>query len=193
MNASTVNGFEPGAEVRVRQVDDRDWEVLRSFGYRAGDREFRVPEGMRTDFASVPRVFVWLLPRYGRYTLSAILHDHLWQDLVPAGELSYREADRTFRHALGTQQVPVLRRWLMWSAVRYGALVKPGGRAGWWRDAPAVALTTVLAAPVVLPPAAVVLVGLGLFSLAEGAVWVVGRLIGRPAEQVPRPRPSWRL
>lgn len=188
-----MNGFDPGSEVLVREVDDRDWEVRQAFTYRDAERVIVVPVGTRTDFASVPRVFAWLLPRYGRYTLSAILHDHLWRDLVPAGELTYREADRTFREALGAQQVPVLRRWLMWSAVRYGALVKPGGTAGWWRDAPAVALTTVLAAPVVLPPAAGVLVALGVFTAVEAVVWAVGRLLGRPERVVPRPRPSWRL
>jgi hypothetical protein len=30
--------------------------------------------------------------------------------------------------------VPFLRRWLMWGAVRIGALTKPGGRKGWLRD-----------------------------------------------------------
>jgi hypothetical protein len=42
-------GFSPGAKVVVEEVDD-------------------------TDFASIPRVFVWFLPRYGRYTLAAIYH-----------------------------------------------------------------------------------------------------------------------
>jgi hypothetical protein len=176
--------------VLVRELDDREWEVLQPFTYRAVEREYEVPQGQLTDFASVPRVFVWLIPRYGRYTLSAILHDHLWRELVPAGVLSYRDADRTFREALGSQQVPVLKRWLMWAGVRYGALVKPGGLAGWWRDLPAVLLVTVLAAPVVLPPAAVILAALGVFTVAEAAVWVVGRALGRP---LPRPRVSWRL
>ena len=183
-------GFGPDAEVRVRQLDDREWEVLQAFTYRSDEREYVVPEGQRTDFASVPRVFVWLIPRYGRYTLSAILHDHLWRDLVPAGVLSYSDADRTFREALGSQQVALLRRWLMWAGVRYGALVKPGGLEGWWRDLPAVLVITVLAAPVVLLPAAVILLALGVFTVAEAAVWLVGRALGRA---LPRPRVSWRL
>jgi Protein of unknown function (DUF1353) len=55
---------------------------------------------METDFASVPRVFVWFLPRYGRYTKAAILHDYLWREAVPAGKLRLAEADVIFRHAM---------------------------------------------------------------------------------------------
>ncbi len=187
-----MSGFDPDAEVRVRQLDEVDWEVLQAFSYRTPSRSYTVPVGQRTDFASVPRVFVWLLPRYGRYTLSAILHDHLWRDLVPTGELTYRDADRLFRQALGSQAVPVLRRWLMWTAVRWGALVKPGGRSGWLGDAPLVVLVSLLAAPVVLPPAAVVLVALVVFYLAELVVWLPARLAGRSSRSVPRPVPSWR-
>lgn len=186
-----MSGFDPDAEVLVRQLDDVNWEVLQAFSYRDPSRSYTVPVGQRTDFASVPRVFVWLLPRYGRYTLSAILHDHLWRELVSAGELTYRDADRLFRQALGSQAVPVLRRWLMWAAVRWAALRKPGGTSGWLRDAPRVLLVTLLAAPVVLPPAAVVLVALGVFYLAELVVWLPARLARRSPRVVPRPVPSW--
>ena len=190
-SASGAGGFDPGAEVRVRQLGDRDWEVLAGFTYRTPGATISVPAGLRTDFASVPRVFAWLLPRYGRYTLSAILHDHLWQDLAPDGVVTIRDADRIFRDALASQGVPILTRWLMWTAVRWASLVWPGGRQGWLGDAPAVALVTVLAAPVVLPPAFVVTVALAVFHLAELLVWVPAQLIGRV--RAPRPRISWRL
>lgn len=188
---SGAGGFEPGAEVRVRQLDDRDWEVLAGFVYRTPSTSISVPTGLRTDFASVPRVFAWLLPRYGRYTLSAILHDHLWQDLAPAGVVTMRDADRIFRDALASQGVSILRRWLMWTAVRYAALVRPNGREDWLSDAPAIALVTVLAAPVVLPPALVVGVGLAAFYLADLLVWTSAQVLGRA--RAPRPRLSWRL
>ncbi|MDQ1636516.1 MAG: hypothetical protein QOJ32_3325 [Frankiaceae bacterium] len=186
-----MSGFDPDAEVRVRQLNDVEWEVLHAFTYRDTSGAYNVPVGQRTDFASVPRVFIWLLPRYGRYTLSAILHDHLWRDLVAAGELTYRDADRLFRQALGSQAVPVLRRWLMWAAVRWAALRKPGGTVGWLRDAPLVLLVSLLAAPVVLPPAAVVFVALAVFYLAELVVWMSGRLVRRSSRDVPRPVLSW--
>jgi hypothetical protein len=70
-------GFSPGSTVDVRQVDDQNWKTLRALTYHAKAEEFKVPIHERTDFASVPRVFVWFIPRYGRYTKAAILHDYL--------------------------------------------------------------------------------------------------------------------
>lgn len=127
-----------------------------------------VPASMQTDFASVPRVFVWFLPRYGRYTKAAILHDHLWRDLVPAGKLTLLEADGIFRRAMRELRVPFLRRWMMWAAVRWPALLKPGGRTGWWKESWRVLLFTLLALPIVAPPAALILI-------AQAVFYVVGR------------------
>ena len=55
----------------------------------------------------------------------------------------------------------------MWTAVRLAALTKPDGRKGWIRDAPQVLLVSIVALPFVLPPALLVLVGLGAFYLLE--------------------------
>jgi hypothetical protein len=79
----------------------------------------------------------------------------------------------------------------MWAAVRWAALRKPGGTVGWIRDAPLVLLVSLLAAPVVLPPAAVVFVALAVFYLAELVVWMSGRLVRRSSRDVPRPVLSW--
>ena len=37
----------------------------------------RVPKGFRTDLASVPRFFWWIIPPMGRHTQAAVIHDHL--------------------------------------------------------------------------------------------------------------------
>ena len=41
--------------------------------------------------------------------------------------------------------VPFLRRWIMWAAVRLGALANPAGREKWWTQAWRVALIAVIA------------------------------------------------
>ena len=128
-------GFPPGSTVDVRQVDDQDWETLRALPYHATTEDFEVPVHERTDFASVPRVFVWFIPRYGRYTKAAILHDYLCGVAVPAGRISRIEADGIFRQAMRELGVPFLRRWIMWAAVRLGALTNPAGRKEWWTEA----------------------------------------------------------
>ena len=53
-------GFSPGAVVLVEELSQgADWEVKKAFSYTGKKKDvFYVEEGMRTDFASVPRVFV---------------------------------------------------------------------------------------------------------------------------------------
>lgn len=199
--AAPEPGFSRGAKVVVEQRDDENWSVREPFTYTGKTETFLVPVGAETDFASVPRIFVWFLPRYGRYTLAAILHDYLWRERASTGSMEYIDADGTFRRAMRELDVPFLRRWIMWAAVRWAALVKPGGWRGWWRESWRVLLVTALALPVVLPPAVVVVAALAVFYVLETAVWlllkggeVLKRAAGRPSrKQVNPPRFDWRL
>jgi hypothetical protein len=68
-------GFE--SDVSGREVDEDTWELVEPLIYVGNKDTFVVPEDFQSDFASVPRAFVWLLPRYGRYTKASILHDAL--------------------------------------------------------------------------------------------------------------------
>jgi uncharacterized protein DUF1353 len=158
----------------VRRVDAGTWAVVDPLVYRGARDRFVVPAGFRTDFASVPRVVTWLVPRFGAYTLAAILHDWLCSVGIASGVVTPREADGLFRRVMRESGVPVLRRWLMWAGVRWGALTDPQRRPGWWLSAPGVLAVTVLAAPVVLPPSLAIVPGLLAYALAEA---VVGRLV----------------
>lgn len=178
----------------VEQVDDTNWRTQEDLVYDGNDKTFVVPAGSGTDFASVPRIFVWLLPRYGRYTKAAILHDHLWRDLATKGEISWVDADALFQRAMRDLGVPFLRRWLMWTAVRWAALRKPGGTEGWSKEAWRVLLLSGVAIPIVVPPAAAILGSLGVFYLVEWVLWVplqlnklVRRLAGRPTRKAVNP------
>jgi hypothetical protein len=161
---------------------------------------FEVPVDQPTDFASVPRVFVWFLPRYGRYTKAAILHDYLWSVAVPAGRISRLDADGVFLQAMRELGVPFLRRWIMWAAVRWSALTTSGGRKDWWKEAWRVLLVTLLALPIVAPAAAVILITLPVFYLMERVVWIALALTrrvrmrqGQPAKRVNEPALRWTL
>ena len=193
-------GFPPGSTVDVRQVDDQDWETLRVLTYHATKEDFEVPVHDRTDFASVPRVFVWFIPRYGRYTKAAILHDYLCSVAVPASRISRIDADGIFRQAMRELGVPFLRRWIMWAAVRLGALTTPAGRKKWWTEAWRVALVAGVALPIVAPAAAVIVITLPVFYLVELLVWIPLRVAygiqekrRSPAKKVNRPALRWKL
>jgi hypothetical protein len=69
--------------------------------------------------------------------------------------------------------VPVLRRWMMWAGVRWGALTDDRRRPGWLFSAPGVLVISVLAAPLVVPPAVVIAPGLVVYGLAERLVSLV--------------------
>ena len=120
------------AEVLLRQVDPKTFRLVQPFRFDDGTRKFDVPEDDVTDLASTPRFLTWLVPRYGRHTLAALLHDHLQDDETVTSE----QADVIFREAMRNTGVPLSRRWLMWSAVALRTQWNLGGvrkvRAGAW-------------------------------------------------------------
>jgi hypothetical protein len=154
-------------DVVVRRLDDERWVLVQSIVYRGNVDTFTVPEGFVTDFASVPRVAVWLIPRFGRYTPAAILHDWLCGPGIREGLISPVDSDGVFRRILRELGVPVVQRWLMWTGVRWSALTQSHRRPGWWSTAPAVLPISVVALPLVAPPGIAILIGLALYSLAE--------------------------
>ncbi|MFD2092116.1 DUF1353 domain-containing protein [Blastococcus deserti] len=164
--------FEPGS-LTVSRVDADTWALVDELVYRGRWERFVVPAGFRTDFASVPRVVTWLIPRFGAYTLAAILHDWLCTEGIRSGAVTSRQADGIFRRVMRESGVPVLRRWLMWAGVRWGALTDEERRAGWLFSAPGVLAISLLAAPLVVPPVLVILPGLMVYAVAEGVVALV--------------------
>lgn len=85
-----------------------------------------IPEGFRTDLASIPRAFRWLITSHGAHTNAAILHDYLcWLDRKGVGP-GRRHSDGLFRRVLREEGVPLHLRWLMWAAVRLGCYLQGG-------------------------------------------------------------------
>jgi hypothetical protein len=162
-------------DVVVRRVDDQHWAVVEPLVYRGKRDRFEVPPGFLTDFATVPRLVVWLVPRFGRYTAAAILHDWLCTEGLRTGVVTSREADGIFRRVMREHDVPVLRRWLMWCGVRWGALTSPLRRPGWVHSAPGVLAISLVAAPVVAPPAVLIGLALAVYGAAEWLVSLVTR------------------
>ena len=147
----------------------------------------------------MPRIFVWFIPTYGKYTKAAILHDDLCRK-ASAGDFSRREADGVFRQAMRLADVAFLRRWVMWTGVRWGALSTRAGRKDWWKDAWRVLPITFLVSFVLLPPALLIVLALLMWYVLESIAWVfleiacrVRLVRGQTAKKVNRPRLSFRL
>lgn len=140
----TLHEAGPDAPYQWRMTAPLHWTGT----FRGEARQLEVPttpEPFTTDLASVPRILTWLLPRYGKYTKAAVLHDYLCQrfkadpadpdppgapPLQPLADRS--DADELFRDVMKELEVPGLRRWLMWVAVSWGTLftcLVPGRRS----------------------------------------------------------------
>lgn len=166
-------------DVVVRQADPELWELTEPLTYTGNRDRFVVPVGFLTDFASVPRLVVWLLPTYGDYTRAAILHDYLWR----TDAVSRADADGLFRRAMRELGVSAPRRWMMWAAVRTASRMR-GATAGDW-------LAYLLVAPpslaFVAVPAVVVQIWLLLFWCVELVFWLGRRTAGHAEPRPPVP------
>jgi hypothetical protein len=149
--------FDPATgDTMVLQLepDGARFRILRQFGYRdpGYDEPFIVPKDVttfRTDLASIPWFFAWLVPGLGTHLPAVLLHDGLvlkpheaTTHIGPA--VDREEADRILRDAMASLGTPVLRRWLMWTAVILAtafSTLRPR-----WRWAPLVVGTLVVVA-----------------------------------------------
>jgi len=186
MDAST--GFD--SDLSIQAASATTWRVIAPLIWTGtqGDT-FTVPVGFVTDFATSPRFLHWLWLPYGAYTRAAVLHDYLLEDLaawerdgrslrdeagrtIDGGPLANsRDIDGVFRRAMKDLGVPWSKRWLGWTAVRWGALFnrrRAYGR-GFARDLPKVLGMSLLALPVILPGAAGVLVSLAFVRVITWA------------------------
>jgi hypothetical protein len=176
-------------------ADGKVWRLLRSLEYEGNEETFVVRAGFETDFASVPFFLTWLVPRYGRYTKAAVLHDHLWR-LCREGRFKWADADGILRRAMRELEVPFLRRWLMWGAVRLASIFGHHDYSSVWRQGPgpffALLVVTLAGVAFVIVPAIVVLTFLGLYMLAEGVAWTLLKLAsvvrGKEPKPINRPR-----
>lgn len=121
------------AEFVLKRFDDKRYLIEKQFSYvePATGRTWIVPDTVgcfKTDLASVPAVATWLVPKDGRHTPAALLHDALVQTQKRpyiGDAIDRAEADRVFRIAMQHLGVAFLRRWMMWAAVSLATTAGP--------------------------------------------------------------------
>lgn len=173
-----VGYFESRAPLAVSQVPDdpSTWETTAPLIFHSvTGYVLDVKPGSRTDWASVWRLLSWLI---GKMTGAAALvgHDDCWRQKVPAGELTYREADALLKEMLAAldreairwrDRIPAPTRWLVWTAVRWASiLTRRGGAKGAWRDLPAM-LAITIPGLILASPAVFLLPSMGLLWAAN--------------------------
>lgn len=80
-------------------------------------RFLEVPAGFVTDYASVPQLLQWAVPKIGAYSVPAIVHDYLYWDQTCTRE----QADKILYAAMEEYDVNLPTRLLVYLAVRVGA------------------------------------------------------------------------
>ena len=106
---------------RNEPIDGKWFFTLACLDYIAKDGEpFRVPIGVNTDFASIPRSLRWLIPRSGRHDKAAVLHDYLCEfKIIPRDQ-----ADKIFLEAMESLRVNWIKRRAMYmGAAGYTKLI----------------------------------------------------------------------
>jgi hypothetical protein len=102
----------------------------------------------RTDLASIPWFFAWLVPGLGTHLPAVLLHDAL---VVQRGEakshigpdIDREEADRILRDAMASLGTPMIRRWIMWTGVILATAASTLRPRWWWTSLVVITLLTV--------------------------------------------------
>lgn len=99
---------------RSKPIDGKWFRLVEPLDYvSVAGVVYRVPIGVNTDFASIPRGLRNIIPRVGTHGKAAVLHDWLCEfNIVPR-----EEADRLFLEAMKILKVRFTRRRVMYSAV----------------------------------------------------------------------------
>lgn len=102
-------------ELNINDIDGEHFRLLNDFVYQDEDGTiYTVPEGFKTDMASIPRGLWNIFPKAGRWDRAAVVHDWLCvQKTMPSPEVH-----ALFKRALQACGVGKIKRNLMWSAVR---------------------------------------------------------------------------
>lgn len=156
-----ADGVSP-AEFVLRRIPGKDgsYELLKQFKYvhvgRDGAQEaWTIPgrpgQPFETDLASIPSLAGWLVPKDGRHTPAALVHDAMV--LGPDDEVCYDgrqvsrlEADEIFRLGMQFLGVKFWRRWMIWAAVSIPTLWASSGESAALRLASRVRLAVGLLA-----------------------------------------------
>ena len=165
-------------DVTVSEISETDWKLVDPVVYAGSKQTFTVPAGFVTDFATVPRIFFWLVPSYGAYTKAAVLHDYL----TTTKAVSQADADGLFRRAMRELRVPFVRRWVMWAGVRAASRlggITPADLARW-------GLVAVPSVIFLVVPSVVAYGWLALFWVIEWVAYLVLKPMSRKVMNPPR-------
>lgn len=179
------------SDLEVLETGIDEWEVRRNLTY-SGNPKYGgpvvVPAGTNTDFASVPKLLRWFVPKYGKYNKATVLHDWLCKEAA-AGRFDRAQADGLFRRAMRELGVGYLRRRLMWVGVRWGGRL----RGATVNEVLIVLAISLVALPFIAGGFAIAQILVWMYQLVELVIYLLRRVFKfifrrePPSEPVPLP------
>ncbi|WP_299875921.1 DUF1353 domain-containing protein [uncultured Cocleimonas sp.] len=104
-------------------ADGKSWIIYKDFFYDVGAEDsgdrIQVDLGFVTDFASVPRLLWWALPKWGVYGNASVIHDWLYW----TQKRSRLQSDNIMLEAMTVLEVQPIIKKLIYLAIR---------SFGWW-------------------------------------------------------------
>ena len=101
--------------------DGKRWVLREEFSYDIGSegsgKSVIVPVAFTTDFASIPRVFWAVYPKWGKYGNAAVVHDYLYWEQI----YSRKETDDIFLEGMEVLGVSSFDRKTIYNIVRWFA------------------------------------------------------------------------
>ncbi len=98
--------------------DGRSWVLRQEFsydiGYEGSGEFITIPLGFVTDFASIPRFFWNIFPKWGKYGNAAVVHDYLYWDQF----FSREKTDKIFLEGMEILDVKKITRNVIYKSVR---------------------------------------------------------------------------
>ncbi len=99
----------------LKNIDGYSWILHEPFGYVSKAQDvINVPEGFKTDLASIPWLFRRILPKSGPYNKSTVIHDFICKNKL----FSWSRCADIFLEAMQFEGVGYVKRYTMYWAVR---------------------------------------------------------------------------
>jgi len=109
--------------VILKMLGHRKYEVYEEFEFVYYDKTIKIPKGLETDLATIPRLFWVVFPPNGVYAKAAIVHDFLYRQLSDSYKISRKLADEIFLEGMTVLGVARWRRTAIYLAVRVGGFL----------------------------------------------------------------------
>lgn len=104
----------PFNNLDVRVVPDGKYVLLQPLRYnKRKGVSYTIPKGFKTDFASIPQGFRWLITGHDQTRKPAVLHDYLYRK----GIGTKKNADTLFKDAMKEEGTPWYKRHAAYLAV----------------------------------------------------------------------------